>query len=158
MTPNRPLATLPAVQLAMTDLGSKAQRVFAEAADMPPGEARTKLVARLSGDETALLHEVESLLKAHDDAGGFLAPRPAGPGVVAEPPSATTQGTVRINPAAHAEAFLRGCSNPTVEGVEEFVAQLPEAYAAGGARTHRGRIARTPMAQPRSPAALRTRR
>ena len=101
---------------------------------MPPGEARTKLVTRLSGNETALLHEVESLLKAHDDAGGFLAPRPAGPGVVAEPPSATTHGTVRVNPAAHAEAFLRGCSDPTVEQVEAFVAQLPEAQTSGDRR------------------------
>ena len=111
----------------MSDLVSNAQRVFAAAAGMPPGEARSKLVARLSGNEAALLREVESLLQAHDNAGGFLAPSPPSTRVRAEPPSATTQGTVRVNPAAHAEAFLRGCSNPTVEQVEAFVAQLPEA-------------------------------
>jgi hypothetical protein len=127
MTPNRAGATLPAVQLLMSDLVSNAQRVFAAAADMPPGEARAKLVARLSGNETALLSEVESLLQAHDNAGGFLAPPPPSPRARAELPSTTAQGTVRVNPAAHAEAFLRGCSNPTVEQVEAFVAQLPEA-------------------------------
>ena len=127
MTPTRAGATLPAVQLLMSDLVSNAQRVFAAAADMPPGEARAKLVARLSGDETALLREVESLLQAHDNAGGFVALRPPSPRARAELPSTTAQGTVRVNPAAHAEAFLRGCSNPTVEQVEAFVAQLPEA-------------------------------
>jgi len=127
MTVNLPPATLPAVLFAMTDLGSKAQSVFAEAVDMPPGEARAKLVARLSGNEMELRREVESLLQAHDNAGGFLAPQPTGSVVGAETQSTTTKSTVRANPAAHAEAFLRGCSNPTVEGVEEFVAQLPEA-------------------------------
>ena len=127
MTPNQAAATLPPVQLAMSDLVSNAQRVFAEAADMPPGEARAKLVARLSGNEPALLREVESLLQAHDNAGGFLVARPPGTGVGTEPSPTTTQGTVRVNPAAHAEAFLRDFSNPTVEQVEAFVAQLPEA-------------------------------
>ncbi|HEY6166900.1 MAG TPA: serine/threonine-protein kinase, partial [Verrucomicrobiae bacterium] len=41
-------------------------------------------------------------------------------------PSAT-QGTAVMNPAAHADAFLRGVTNPTGEQVENFVAQLPTA-------------------------------
>ena len=127
MTHNQPAATLSAVQLPMSDLVSKAQRLFAEAVDLPPGEVRANLVTRLSGNDIALRREVESLLEAHDNAGGFLAPSPPQPETRAEVPSATTQGgTLRVSPAAHAEAFLRDLSNPTGERVEQFVAQLPE--------------------------------
>lgn len=110
----------------MSDLASNVERIFAEAVELPPGEARARLVAGRCGNQTALLCEVESLLRAHDRAGGFLAAPPPPPTLRVEPPSVTTQGTVAMNPAAHAEAFLRGFSNPTSERVEHFVAQLPE--------------------------------
>jgi len=111
----------------MSDPGSNAQHVFAEAVDMPPGEARTKLVARLSGDDAALLSEVASLLRAHDLAGGFLSPphQPSAP--PAAPSSRTTVAAPGLNPAAHAEAFLRDYSDPAPERLDQFVAQLPEA-------------------------------
>ncbi|MCX6924014.1 MAG: protein kinase, partial [Verrucomicrobia bacterium] len=111
----------------MSDLVSNAQRVFAEAADLPPGEARTKLVARLSGNETALLREVESLLQANDNSGQFLTPQPPVPNVRAQPALTTTQGRAGVDAAAHAEAFLRDVPNPAAERLEEFIAQLPEA-------------------------------
>ena len=120
---------------------------------MPPGEARAKLVARLSGGEAALLREVESLLEAHDNAGRFLAPPPPGPTDRVEPPSTTTQVRAGVDPAAQAEAFLRDFPNPAVARLEEFVAQLPEAArqearerieAAVRVRQWRGRDRRPP--------------
>ena len=69
---------------------------------------------------TVLFREVESLLRAHDDAGEFLDSPPPKPAALAHTTSV-------LNPAVHAEAFLRGCANPTDEQRERFLAQLPEA-------------------------------
>ncbi len=106
---------------------ANAERVFIEAIELPRGEARARWVAGRCGNDTSLLCEVESLLRAHDNAGGFLnAPLPK-PMFSVVPPVALAQSTAVMNPAAHAEAFLRGCSNPTAEQREKFLAQLPEA-------------------------------
>lgn len=102
-----------------------AEDIFAAALELPGGEMRSRLVAERCGDDTMLLCEVESLLRAHDNAGEFLAPP--------KPRSLTTidvslpLSTVVMNPAAQAEAFLRGVSNPSGEQCERFIAQLPEA-------------------------------
>jgi serine/threonine protein kinase len=50
----------------------RAEQIFAEALDLPPGEGRVRLVAEHCGGDLALREEVESLLRAHDEAGGFL--------------------------------------------------------------------------------------
>lgn len=74
------------------------------------------------GDGTVLLGEVHCLLRTHDNAGEFL----AGP----KPESLTTiavslpVSTVATNRAAHAEAFLRGHSNPAGEQCGRFIEQL----------------------------------
>jgi serine/threonine protein kinase len=124
-----------------------AQGVFAEAMELPRGEARAKFLATRCGNDTTLLCEVESLLRAHEDAGDFLNPPTPVPsaqvGVHASacPPrtpdklklelqpgrTSDALGTAVMNAAAQAEAFLRGVSNPADEQVEKFVAQVPEA-------------------------------
>src|SRR5438045_2642322 len=49
-----------------------ADAVFALAIELPAGSARSGFVAAQFGDNAALLGEVESLLRAHDQAGAFL--------------------------------------------------------------------------------------
>lgn len=111
----------------MNNPSSSAESIFAEAIQLTPGEPRARLVAGLCGDDTGLLCEVESLLRAHDQAGNFLSPPPPRPTIRVEPSSTVAPGTVALGPAAHAEAFLRGFSHPTLEQLDRFVAQLPEA-------------------------------
>ena len=112
---------------AMETTPNRAESLFAEAIKLPPGGARDQLLAEQCGADAALLHEVASLLHAHDCAGNFLnlpAPQPK-----AQPDSVTItlQGTARMPPAAHADAFLRGFSSPSPGQVENFINQLPEA-------------------------------
>ena len=104
-----------------------AESIFADAIELPSGDARARFVTARCGDNTVLLCEVESLLRAHDNAGEFLAPPPPRVAIRTEELAVATQGTAIMNPAAHAEAFLRGFSNPTAEQREQFIAQLPEA-------------------------------
>jgi serine/threonine protein kinase len=110
----------------MNEPPASAERIFADAIELPRGEARARLIAERCGDDTALRDEVESLLRAHDHAGEFLNPPPK-PTFPIVPPAALAHSTAVMNPAAHAEAFLRGCPNPTPEQREQFLAQLPEA-------------------------------
>jgi serine/threonine protein kinase len=49
-----------------------AETVFARALELPPGAARDEFLTRQCGNDTALRREVESLLRAHEQAGGFL--------------------------------------------------------------------------------------
>ncbi len=111
----------------MNKSAASAQDVFAKAVELPRGEARARLVAERCGSDTALLCEVESLLRAHDEAGDFLNPPSPQPADRGEIRSTITQSTATMNPAVHAEAFLRGVSSPADEQVEQFIAQLPEA-------------------------------
>jgi serine/threonine protein kinase len=106
---------------------NSAEAVFAEAMELPPGGARERLLAERCGDNTTLHCEVASLLRAHDAAGDFMKPPPAGPAARRESIAAASQGTAVLNGAVHADAFLRGCSSPDTVQVENFVAQLPEA-------------------------------
>jgi serine/threonine protein kinase len=115
------------IQPAMNQPPANAECVFTEAIELPRGEARARLVAERCGDDTMLLCEVESLLRAHDNAGEFLNAPPPKPMFSVVPPVALAQSTAVMNPAAHAEAFLRGSSNPAPEQREKFLAQLPEA-------------------------------
>src|ERR1035438_1676531 len=101
-----------------------AEGIFAEAMEILPGDARERLLAERCGEDAALRREVASLLRAHEDAGDFLEPSPR-PAVRAEPPVTSSQGTAVLNAAAHADAFMRGFSQPDAGQVEKFVAQLP---------------------------------
>ncbi len=104
-----------------------AEDVFAEAVELPRGEARARFLSARCGQEPALLREVESLLRAHDAAGAFLKTPPVLPPPPAASPPAITHGTAALNPAAYADAFLRGSANPTAAQMEPFLGQLPEA-------------------------------
>ena len=106
---------------------NRAESVFAEAMELPPGSARDRLVAERCGDDTALRSEVASLLRAHDNAGNFLEPPPPSPTARLGHTQVASQGTVSMSAAAHADVFLRGCSEPDTAQVGDFVAQLPEA-------------------------------
>lgn len=103
-----------------------ADGIFAEAMEIPPGNARERLLAERCGGDAALRCEVASLLRAHDNAGDFLKAPPR-PTVRLKPPNTSPQGTAVLNAAAHADAFLRGFSQADTAQVEKFVAQLPEA-------------------------------
>lgn len=105
---------------------SNAERIFAELIELPPGANRHRLlIERCSIDET-LRREVESLLRAHDAAGDFLNP-PAPKATAHIELPATASGTAVMNPATHAEVFLREVSHPSPDQIHRFVAQLPEA-------------------------------
>src|ERR1017187_9431866 len=110
----------------MDKSATSAEGIFAEAMEIPPGDARELLLDERCGEDAALRREVASLLRAHDDASDFLEPSPR-PAIRAEPPATSSQGTAVLNAAAHADAFLRGFSQPDAGQVEKFVAQLPEA-------------------------------
>lgn len=112
----------------MNELPTDAGRVFAEAIGLPPGETRAKFLAERCADNAGLRQEVESLLCAHDAAGDFLKPSPPAvtPGPELPSPSAT-QGSAAMNPAFHADAFLRLAGSPESARVNQFVEQLPEA-------------------------------
>ncbi len=112
---------------AMDKSPNRAEGVFAEAIELPPGDARERLLAQRCADDTALHSEVTSLLRAHEDAVDFLKPPPPRPTIRLEPSTSASQGTAVLNAAVHAEMFLRGFSKPDTEHVEKFVAQLPEA-------------------------------
>lgn len=110
----------------MPKFSPQVERVFAEALEMPPGTARNRFLTTQCGDDASLRAEVESLLHAHDAAGDFLRPASAPTGVAAAP-SPLLQSTAVLDPAAHADAFLRSLAQPTDSQIESFVAQLPEA-------------------------------
>ncbi len=105
---------------------STAERIFAEAIELPPGAARAQLLLERCSIDEALRCEVESLLRAHEAAGDFLNP-PAQNTTGQIGLAASVSGTAVMNPAAHAEAFLRGIANPSADQVEKFIGQLPEA-------------------------------
>ena len=110
----------------MNDPATSVERIFARAIELPPGQARDELVAAECAEAPALRREVESLLRAHDHAGGFLGGR-AGVKPESPPAAGTVQGATAIDAAAHAGAFLRGADPGPGRAMEEFIASLPEA-------------------------------
>src|SRR5437016_1356155 len=84
-----------------------AENIFARAIELPSA-AREGFMAVQCGNDAALRHEVESLLRAHEQAGNFL-------GAIPEPQERDAKvaraispgGTSIMNAAAYAEAFLR---------------------------------------------------
>ena len=102
-----------------------AERIFAAAIELPPGAARANFVLQQCSIDDALRREVESLLRAHDAAGAFLNPPVPATTIRVNLP-ATASGTAAMNPAVHAEAFLRGMPGPTADQIHQFIAQLPE--------------------------------
>jgi predicted Ser/Thr protein kinase len=87
---------------------ASAEIVFARAIELPAGAARDKFVAAQCAGDPALRREVESLLRAHDEAGDFLrAPSEQPDANRSRAATTPLQGTATLNAAAHAETFLR---------------------------------------------------
>src|SRR5690242_2484034 len=71
---------------------NRIEAIFAEAIGQPAGDARAAYVASACGDDARLRRRVEALIKAHENAGSFL----AGGETVDAPPNPLTEtaGTV----------------------------------------------------------------
>jgi serine/threonine protein kinase len=79
---------------------ARVHSIFADVAEAPPAERRARLF-RVCGDDHALRIEVESLLAAHDAAGGFLdVPTDGAPSTDDDPADdvGTVVGAYRIGP------------------------------------------------------------
>ena len=89
-----------------------AETLFARALELPAGAAREEFLTRQCGDSATLRSEVETLLQAHEQAGGFLR---AGPVAAAGLPrlpgyrleSQIGEGAVGVVYAAHDEKLDR---------------------------------------------------
>ena len=68
-----------------------AREIFADALELQSPEERERYLAQACGSDHALRQEVESLLTAHQEGGGFLQPTPSPP---SEPPLGGGPGTV----------------------------------------------------------------
>ena len=112
----------------MNKSAASAENVFARAIELTPGPARDELIAAECANAPALRREVESLIRAHNEAGDFLR-EPAKPRVN-PPPSAratSNQRTTAIDAAASAGVFLRDADAGVNRSVEDFIVTLPEA-------------------------------
>ena len=69
----------------MNPPGLDLKAIFCEALDHPNGPGRAAYLDRACREDAALRQQVESLLGAHDDAGGFLGSTPRGPATAPAP-------------------------------------------------------------------------
>ncbi len=69
----------------MNPPGLDLKAIFCEALDHPIGPGRAAYLDRACREDAALRQQVESLLGAHDDAGGFLGSTPRGPAAAPAP-------------------------------------------------------------------------
>ena len=112
----------------MNQPAASADDVFARAIELPAGPARGRFLEEQCVNDPALRREVESLLRAHDEAGDFLlTPAEQSTKTVPAPAAAPPQRTTIISAAAHAEAFLRKMDGKTGTPAEDYIALLPEA-------------------------------
>lgn len=104
------------------------EAVFARAIELPAGTERDDFVAKQCADDPALHADVESLLRAHDEAGIFLLTR-AEQGMKLVSPAATAalQRTTAANAAACAEVFLRDAGAKKGRRFDDHIAALPDA-------------------------------
>ena len=132
----------------MNEPPANAERVFAEAIELPRGEARP-VGCRALRNDTALFCEVESHL-ARTMAQGFPESPPPKPTLRIVMPGALAQSTAMMNPAAHTDVPSRRL-NPTGEQVENrrAIAEScsPKRASASG-RAARARVARTRAPSP----------
>jgi serine/threonine protein kinase len=123
----------------MDPLTAHAEAVFYQALELPSGDARNRFVSDQCARDPGLRQEVESLLQAHDQAGGFLqteqattkASAKAGSGAPDRPsipPQSPASGdaAAATNAAAQAATYLRDATTRTGKPLQVFVATLPE--------------------------------
>ena len=106
---------------------ASAETIFARAIDVTPRPARDQFVIAQCGGDTSLRSEVESLLRAHEEAGSFLGLPEQKDTNVVRPEPMSRQGTAVMNAAAYAEAFLRQVVPQGEPEARAYVASLPEA-------------------------------
>jgi serine/threonine protein kinase len=111
----------------MDKFSASAEDLFARALDLPPGPARSRFLKEQCGRDLELHREVESLLQAHEEAGGFLLSNPE----LRKAPrqsdaAASRQGAATISAAVAAEACLRDASLLPGKRLNEFLATVPE--------------------------------
>ncbi len=106
---------------------ASAESLFARAIELPAGAARDKFVAAQCAGDPAMRREVESLLRAHDEAGDFLHAHSEHPDPPHRGATASQPGTAALNAAAHAEVFLRDTGEGAGGHLENYIATLPEA-------------------------------
>jgi hypothetical protein len=114
----------------MEPAAAKAEAVFAQALELPRGQARDKFIAEQCAEDAALRQEVESLLEAHEQSGEFLnvgVPGAGSPGPSSPATVAPRSGTVAMDAAANADAFLRWAGETVNPPMEDFIAGLPAA-------------------------------
>jgi hypothetical protein len=112
----------------MDRVAAKAETVFAGALELSAGAARAQFVAEQCTNDPAVRDEVESLLRAHEEAGGFLLTAAEQKQIAGQRSSTLAwQSTVAMNAAAQAEIFLRNNGADARAAVESFVATLPAA-------------------------------
>src|SRR5262249_13537290 len=106
---------------------ASAESIFVRAIELTPGNARDEFVAAQCAGVAAVRADVDSLLRAHDQAGTFLHSKKDLKETRAQStPLLAAHGTAVMNAAAHAEAFLRGAASGEKDEVDAFVAALPE--------------------------------
>ena len=116
------------ISCAMNQPLASAEAVFVLAVELPAGVARDKFVAVQCAGDPALRREVESLLRAHDEAGDFLrAPSERPDAHRSRAATIPLQGTATLNAAAHAEVFLHDAGENAGGRIEAYIAKLPEA-------------------------------
>lgn len=103
----------------MEDKAPTIEEVFAEAVELPTGEARQRFVAERCAGHPHMLADVNSLLLAHEGAAGFLEP--------AQPGSPMASSAPSLHPAIHAEAFLQRTAVVRGGQIQDFLATLPAA-------------------------------
>ncbi len=108
----------------MDQAGATTEHIFARALELGPGSKRDEYIAAECAGAPGLRDNVESLLRAHDQAGDFLKPR--SPATRGSPLAGERTGTAIMNAAAHAETFLRGARNGDEAEIQGFVAGLPK--------------------------------
>jgi serine/threonine protein kinase len=112
----------------MDKAGGTTERIFAGALELRPGRERNEFVATECAGAPELRSNVESLLHAHELSGDFLQPRPA----FSRRPSkiGTRAGTVIMDAAAHADAFLHGAHLMEDADVSTFLGSIPDVLRA----------------------------
>ena len=106
----------------MERVAAKAEAVFAKALELTVGAARARFVAEQCAGE------VESLLQAHEEAGGFLkTATEQNDSTEQQLATLARQGTVAMNAATQAEVFLRNPNADADAALEGYIATLPTA-------------------------------
>ncbi|MGH7972438.1 MAG: serine/threonine-protein kinase, partial [Limisphaerales bacterium] len=100
---------------------ANAESLFARALQIPGGAARNEFLVKQCGSASSLLHEVQSLLAAHAQAGDFLEGQAAEATLVLPQP-ASSSTSMPADAAMRALAFLR--SSPPARHVEDYLANV----------------------------------